>query len=99
MTRKQLMQSLKPLVWGVIRGTSHTDLDANFVYVLDLRVYYKIRGVQSKKGKYSLFFCLSGSGGDLAAVCIETQDNIYDLQVAAEFHRLSLLSSMLNLEH
>lgn len=99
MTRKQLMQSLKPLVWGVIRGTSHTDLDANFVYVLDLRVYYKIRGVQSKKGKYSLFFCLSGRGGVLAAVCIKTHDNIYELQATAEFHRIYLLSLMLNLEH
>ena len=93
------MQSLSPLVWGVIRGTSHTDLDANFVYVLSLRVYYKIRGVQNKKGKYSLFFCFSGSGGVLAAECIATLDNIYDLQAMAEFHRLHLLSSMLNLEH
>ena len=99
MTRKQLMQSLKPLVWGVIRGTSHTDLDANFVYVLDLRVYYKIRVAQSKEGKYSLFFCLSGRGGVLAAMCIATLDNIYDLQGMAETHRLLLLSSMLNLEH
>lgn len=99
MTRKQLMQSLRPLVWGVERGTTHTDLEANFVYVLQLRVYYKIRDIQNKEGKYSLFFCLSGRNGVLAAVCIKTHENIYELQAAAEFHRIYLLSLMFNLEH
>ena len=99
MTRKQLMQSLRPLNWGVERGTTHTDLEANFVYILQLRVYYKIRDIQNKEGKYSLFFCLSGRNGVLAAVCIKTHENIYELQAMAEFHRLHLLSSMLNLEH
>lgn len=98
MTPKQLMQSLSPLVWCVERGTTHTDLEANFVYVLQLRVYYKIRDIQNKEGKYSLFFCLSGRGGELAAVCIATLDNIYELQSRAETHRLSLLCSMLNFE-
>lgn len=98
MTRKQLMKSLSPLVWCVERGTTHADLNASFVYVLQLRVYYKIRDIQNKEGKYSLFFCLSGRGGELAAVCIATLDNIYELKSIAETHRLYLLCSMLNFE-
>ena len=99
MTRKQLMQSLKPLDWGVVYGTSHTDLEAIFIYDYELKVRYKIRDIQNKEGKYSLFFCLSGRNGVLAAVCIKTHENIYELQAVAEFHRIYLLSLMFNLEH
>ena len=98
MTRKQLMQSLKPLDWGVVYGTSHTDLEAIFIYDYELKVRYKIRDIQNKEGKYSLFFCLSGRRGELASMCIKTLDNIYELKSVAELHRLFLLCPMLNFE-
>ena len=92
------MQSLKPLDWGVVYGTSHTDLEAIFIYDCGLTVHYKIRDIQNKEGKYSLFFCLSGRGGELASMCIKTLDNIYELKSVAEIHRLFLLRPMLNFE-